>query len=504
MRHSLLGAAVAALALAASACTPVRNPATGELQYTSLTPEQEARLGRAEHPRALAQFGGPYDDRQLQAYVERVGTRVKDASEMAGEDFTFTLLDNDLVNAFALPGGYVYVTRGILALANNEAELAGVLGHEVGHVTARHTAQRYDRAQIGQLGSVAAQILGALGGAYLGGGEGARLGGQLGGQLGSLGATAYVQGFSREQEFEADQLGIRYLVGAGYDPRAMSTFLEALQANDAYEARRAGRDPGSESWLAGWLRSHPRTPDRVERAAASAAGDAPGARETDRESFLDAIDGMIYGENPAQGIVRGNRFTHPELRFAFAAPSGFRLQNTPAAVIGTDGRGRFLLFDLAREGARSDLRAYLQNEWVTNQRLQDLQSVSVGGLDAAVGFGQVALNGQPGQAMFSAVRSADGRVYRFLHAKAGQLTRADVAAFEESLRSFRNLSAAEAASVRPLRIRVVTVGAGDTVESLARQMEVEEDPRGLFELLNGLDRGRTLEPGDRVKVIRRG
>lgn len=502
MRHTLLGAAVTALALAASACTPVRNPATGELQYTSLTPEEEARLGQAEHPRALAQFGGPYDDAALQAYVERVGTRVKDASEMAGEDFTFTLLDNDLVNAFALPGGYVYVTRGILALANNEAELAGVLGHEVGHVTARHTAQRYDRAQLGQLGSVAAQVLGALGGAYLGGTEGARLGGQLGGQLGSLGATAYVQGFSREQEFEADQLGIRYLADAGYDPRAMSTFLQALQANDAYEARRSGRDPGSESWFAGWLRSHPRTPDRVERAAASVASETPGARETDRDSFLDAIDGMIYGENPAQGIVRGNRFTHPGLRFAFAAPSGFRLQNTPAAVIGTDGRGRFLLFDLAREGARGDLRAYLQNEWVTNQRLQDLQSVSVGGLDAAVGFGQVALNGQPGQAMFSAVRSGDGRVYRFLHAKAGQLTRADVAAFEESLRSFRNLS--EAAAVRPLRIRVVTVGPGDTVESLARQMEVEEDPRGLFELLNGLDRGRTLEPGDRVKVIRRG
>lgn len=506
MRRRLLGCLVTlAMLLSASACTQVRNPATGELQYTSLSPEEEARLGRAEHPRALAQFGGTYDDAQLQAYVERVGTRVKNASEMAAEDFTFTLLDSDMVNAFALPGGYVYVTRGLLALANDEAELAGVLGHEVGHITARHTAQRYDRAQAGQLGTVAAQVLGALGGAYLGGAEGARLGGQFGGQLGSLGAAAYVQGFSREQEFEADQLGIRYLAGAGYDPTAMATFLEALQANDAFEARRAGRSQEDENLFSGWLRSHPRTPDRVARAAENEASATPGARDTERAAFLAAIDGMIYGENPAQGFVRGNRFEHPVLRIAFDAPPGFRLQNSPSAVLGTDGRGRFLLFDMAPEGTGGgDLRGYLQNEWVTNQRLQDLQSLTVNGLDAAVGFGRVALNDQPAQAMFSAVRAADGKVYRLLYARAGNLTRTDVAAFEESLRSFRGLTASEAAALRPMRIEVVTVGPGDTVQSLAGRMEVDENAQALFELLNGLDRGRRLEPGAQVKLIRRG
>lgn len=504
MTKKLLGPLLLLLTLAASACTQVRNPATGELQYTSLTPEDEVRLGREEHPKALAQFGGAYDDAQLQAYVERVGNRVKEVSELKDQDFTFTVLDSDIVNAFALPGGYVYVSRGLLALANNEAELAGVLGHEIGHITARHTAQRYDRAQAGQLGSVAAQVLGALGGAYLGGAEGAKLGGQFGGQLGSLGATAYVQGFSREQEFEADQLGIRYLAAAGYEPEAMASFLSALQANDAFQAQLAGRGPQAESPFAGWLSSHPRTPDRVARAAAAESDEVPGARETNRGALLAALDGVIYGENPAQGVVRGTRFEHPELRIAFEAPEGFRLNNTPAAVVGTDGSGRFMRFDMDPRAASGDLRAYLQRGWVTNQQLQDLQSVSVNGQEGAVGFGQVAVNGRPAQAMFAAVRGSGGGVYRFLYGRAGNLTRADVAEFERSLNSFRPLTAAQAGAVRPLRIEIATVGAGDTVESLARRMEVEQDPRGHLELLNGLDRGRTLQPGDQVKLLKRG
>jgi predicted Zn-dependent protease len=242
----------------------------------------------------------------------------------------------------------------------------------------------------------------------------------------------------------------------------------------------------------------------VARAAENEAGATPGARDTDRTAFLAAIDGMIYGENPAQGFVRGNRFEHPQLRIAFDAPEGFKLQNSPSAVLGTDGRGRYLLFDLAPAGAGGDLRGYLQSGWVPNQRLQDVQSLSVNGLDAAVGFGQVALNNQPAQAMFSAVRAADGKVYRLLYVRTGNLTRTDVAAFEESLRSFRGLTASEAAALRPLRIEIVPVGPGDTAASLARRMEVDGDAQALFELLNGLDRGRTLEPGTKVKVIRRG
>lgn len=465
-----------------------------------LSQEAEQRLGREEHPKVLAQFGGAYEDPELQAFIERVGERVKNVTELKDQSFTFTVLDNDVVNAFALPGGYVYVTRGLLSLANNEAEVAGVLGHEIAHVVARHTAQRYDRTALGQIGAVGAQVLGGLFGGYFGGEAGAQLGSQLGGQLGSLGAQAWVQGFSREQEFESDELGIRYLAEAGYDPIAMASFLQALQSNDEFEASHAERQRQE---IPGWLRSHPRTPDRVTRAATQVSERMPSAQTVDRDDFLQAIDGMIYGENPEQGFVRGRRFEHPGLGFAFEAPPGFSLKNTPAEVIGTDGRGRIMKFDLDPTVRSRDLRSYIQNEWVTKQRLDEVQRLDIAGRDAAVGFGQVEVNGRPATAMFSAVRGDDGRVYRFLFASAGRMSRDEVRAFEDTLRSFRTLSAREAGALRPRRLDIVTVQRGDTIDSLARQMEVDEDPRGLFVLLNGLDRGRTLQPGDKVKIVKR-
>ena len=500
MRRGLAGLLIALSLAGPLGCTQVRNPATGEMQYTSLSPEDEKKLGRQEDPKAVAEFGGRYEDRTLQAYVTKVGNRVKSASELADQPFTFTLLDSDVVNAFALPGGYVYVTRGLVALTNNEAELAGVLGHEIGHVTARHTALRYDQAQVGQLGATAAQIAGVLLGGYLGGSQGAQLGGEAAGKVGSLGAEAYVQGYSREQEFQADQLGIRYLGAAGYDPGAMATFLATLQAEDTYRQRDAGGE--QESAMGDWFRSHPRTPERVARAVEATTAAAPNARETDRPALLAAIDGMLYGEDPTQGVIRGRSFLHPELRIGFEAPPSFRLQNSPRQVIGTDSRGRYMVFDMA-DGVAGDLRGYLQQGWISKQRLQDLQSIDLAGREAAVGFGQVTIGGKPAQAMFAVARGQGSSVYRFLFADTGGLDRGEVAAFEQSLRSFRTLSAAEVAQLRPMRLRVVPVQAGDSVDSFARRMQVTQgtDPRALFVLLNGLDRGRELRPGDQVKIV---
>jgi predicted Zn-dependent protease len=330
------------------------------------------------------------------------------------------------------------------------------------------------------------------------------MGGQLAGKAGSLGAEAYVQGYSREQEFQADQLGVRYLAAAGYDPDAMATFLATLQANDAYEQSLAGKGGGEADFLGDWFRSHPRTPERVERAVAAASAAVPSARETDRPDLLAAVDGLLYGEDPAQGVVSGRGFQHPDLRIAFEAPPGFKLQNSPDAVVGSDGQGAAMVFDMAPKNVAGDLRGYLQNGWVTRQQLQNLQSIDLGGQPGAVGFGQVSIGGQPAQAMFSAVRGQDGRVYRFLFADTNGLSRADLTAFEQTLRSFRPLSAAEAAALKPSRIKLVPVQAGDTIDSLARQMQVDREPRALFVLLNGLDRGRTLQPGDQVKIVQRG
>jgi predicted Zn-dependent protease len=483
LRRSL----AAGLVLVLAACTQVRNPATGELQYTSMTPQDEVRIGRQEHPRVLAEFGGEAKEPKARAYVQEIGQKMKAVSELAQQPFTFTLLDSDMVNAFALPGGYVYVTRGLLALADDEAELAGVLGHEVGHVTARHTAQRYDRAMLGQLGAIAATIAGGI----LAGEAGAQLGQAVGGTL----ATAYVQGFSREQELEADRLGIRYLARAGYDPMAMASMLDALEA----ESRLRARLEGQRDTVPDWLRSHPRTKDRIREAAAAAATKEGGSRE--RERFLAAIDGLTFGESPAQGFVRGTRFIHPELDFRFEAPPGFTLINRPNVVIGRAGDGRFLQFDLGEAKGSVDPATYLQQEWVTKQRLERVRSIATeDGRRGVLGLGRVMFRNKPAAAMFAVVESGRPRqFYRFVLLREGGLSSSDLAAYEATVRSLRRLDAADRAEARPYRIRIHTVGPGETEASLAARMAI---PNGAawFAVLNDTSR-RPVRPGEKVKLV---
>ncbi|MGH6945618.1 MAG: M48 family metalloprotease, partial [Geminicoccaceae bacterium] len=335
-----------------AACQRVVNPATGEAQYTTMGPEEERAIGAQQHPQVLQEFGGAYDEPELQAYVARIGDDLVASSDVPGRDFTFTLLNSEVPNAFALPGGYVYVTRGLLALAENEAELAGVLGHEIGHVAARHAAQRQTEAT--RAGLLA--TLGTLGAAILGGQTAAELAQQVGG----LGAQAWVASYSREQEFEADDLGIRYMSRVGYDPRAMATFLSKLERQDELRRKLAG-DEGADAG-ASWFATHPRTPERVERAAAEAAA-AEGGGRTEREAFLGQIDGLIYGEDPSQGFVRNRKFVHPGLGFAFEAPPGFRLRNLPSAVVGTDRAGRVMKFDAARVDPGLGMQEYLAKDW---------------------------------------------------------------------------------------------------------------------------------------------
>jgi predicted Zn-dependent protease len=240
----------------------------------------------------------------------------------------------------------VYITRGLLALADNEAELAGVMAHEIGHVTARHSAQRHSRGVVAQGGLAIGTILAGV----LGGGLAADLVQQAGG----LGAEAYLAGYSREQEFQADELGVRYMARAGYDPTAMSSFLGKLERNDQLMRRLAGGDEADAA--SSWFATHPRTPDRVLRAAEQASAATPGENRTGRDDYLEQIDGIVYGEDASQGFVRGRTFVHPELRFAFDAPAGYRLVNTPAAVIG-QAPDSLMKFDAVRVPAGQDVGA---------------------------------------------------------------------------------------------------------------------------------------------------
>jgi predicted Zn-dependent protease len=470
--------------LLAAACTPVVNPVTGETQYTALSQADEIKMGREEHPKVLAEYGGAYADQKLQAYVVGIGNRLAKASDVPDEKFTFTLLDSDIVNAFALPGGYVYVSRGLLALADNEAELAGVLGHEIGHVAARHTAQRVTQQQYGQVGTLLATV---LGGALLG-----DTGAQLGQQLGGAGTAAWVQGYSRSQELEADQLGVKYLARAGYDPHAMATFLGALEANDKLQAKLKGTSDAQAA--PSWLASHPRTEDRIVQAA-DAAANAQGGGEIDRDRFLGEIDGLVWGDSPDQGFVRGRTFIHPVMKIEFTAPSGFQLQNGPSAVLGQDGSGRAMIFD-ADKGGRGDMAAYLQQDWA-KKPLQDVQRLTVNGRPAAIGFAQVSIGGSPGAAMLAAIDGGD-TIYRFIYAKRGGLGQGDIADFQQSLESFGTPSAADLAKARARRIEVVKVASGDTLQSLADRMDVDQLKQDYFITLNGPD---AVVPGQKVKLI---
>ena len=304
------------------------NPATGEQDFTPfMSAKEEALIGAEEHPKLVAQFGGVYDEPEIGSYVASIGGRLAAHSERADLAFRFTVLNTPIVNAFALPGGYIYVSRGLLALANSEAELASVLAHEIGHVTARHTAHRYNRSIMLGLGTT---LFGAV------------MGNDLASRMAELGSAAYLKGFSRNQEHHADELGIRYMVATGYDARASVSFLKTLSADDTLAQKILGRKNPHEG-LSGIFATHPRTAERVARTAAATPADKAAPRL--RQRYLEKIEGLIYGDDPAHGLIRDRKFHHPKLGFSFTVPKGFRLRNSPEAVFAFDKHGAKIRFD---------------------------------------------------------------------------------------------------------------------------------------------------------------
>jgi predicted Zn-dependent protease len=494
-KHLLIVLSLAPTLALATACTRVVNPATGQTEFTAMSPAQERQVGAQQHPQILAQFGGAYDDPNLQGYVTGIGNRLKAVSELPELDFTFTLLNSDVVNAFALPGGYVYITRGLLALADDEAELAGVMAHEIGHVTARHSAQRHSRGVLAQGGVAIGTVLAGI----LGGGAAADLAQQAGG----TGAQASLAGYSRDQEFQADELGVRYLARAGYDPTAMSSFLETLGRNDALARKLAGREEGPDP-AASWFASHPRTPDRVQRAAEQASAAVGDGARIGRDQYLAEIDGMIYGEDPSQGFVRGRTFVHPDLGFAFEVPSGFQLINTPTAVIG-QSRDGLMKFDGARVPQNRGVSDYVVRDWARelgSDSLRNADAFEVNGMAAASATTSGRLNdGRQVTVALAAIRTDGERVYRFMFVSPGGLSPAQARAYESTVDSFRRLGAEEAAALKPRRIEIVTMAPGQTVDDLAGRMAVDALPREQFQVLNGLEPGQPLTSGQEVKLI---
>jgi predicted Zn-dependent protease len=490
-----------ALSLVFGAVGPVRaaDPRPGEAQPFQLaqlmSKERERQIGAREHPKVLKAYGGAYQSNTVGAFVAEVGGRLVKNSDTAGDPFYITVLDSPVVNAFALPGGYVYVTRGLMALANSEEELAGVLAHEIGHVTARHAAERVSQAQtvgiLGTLGTIGALILG---------GEAA---GQLAQNIFGAGGQLYLLSYSRDQEYEADEIGIRYLYRTGYDPYAMASFLSGMDLQNALSAKIAGQnyDPNRVDYLS----THPNTRDRVERAVqqARSTGVPPGTLPRRKTSYLDVLDGMIYGDSPSQGFVRGRTFSHPELRFTFTVPDGYRIQNSASAVAIAGPSGTAVRFDLDEAEGTGGMSRYLTNRWAPalKVRLANVENITVNGMPAATGTSRVTYQNRASTLRLVAIDFGGGRIYRFLMLTPRNLTERLDPGLRELTYSFRRISAAEAGQLKPLRLRVRTVKSGQTVASFAAQMATSDFQEERFRALNGLGPQDVLRAGQQVKIV---
>jgi predicted Zn-dependent protease len=459
---------------------PLLLATTAVAQAPGLT-ESDRRNGAAANPQLIAQFGGAYNGPQA-AYVRRVGQRVAMQSGLATrpDDYTVTLLNSNVNNAFAVPGGYVYVTRQLVALMNDEAELAFVLGHEVAHVAARHADKRAQRSGLAGLG---AAILGAV------------TGSSIVANLAGTGAELYSLNYSRDQESEADRLGVRYLARAGYDPAAGADILTSLGAQTNLEGKlsgQGGREPVS------WFSTHPANAERIAevRRAAAAYATTTG-RATNRDGFLDAIDGMPYDDDPAQGIIDGPHFRHAGLGLGFDAPAGFALQNSPNAVSGIkQGAGRFSFGGGQLRGG--DLNSYTQKLWEgLGTRPPELRPRRINGIDALIGQTRVQRGGSIVDASVVVYQWGPNDFYHIVMlAPAGGLP-----VFGPLVESVRRLAPGDTIATRGRRVKVVRVAPGDTVASLAARMAYNADRVARFTILNGISANSALAPGSRVKLI---
>jgi predicted Zn-dependent protease len=390
------------------------------------------------------------------------------------------MLNSQSINAFALPTGQLYVTRGLVALANDESELASVLAHEMGHVVARHAAIREEQAkQAALVGRVVTDVISDP-------------------EVGALAlakSKLALASFSRAQEFEADAIGIGIASRAGYDPYGAVRFLTSMEHNAELKPQQNGAaiDPRAPDFLS----SHPATPERISNAQANArqyTGPASGGRE--KQAYLSGIDGIVFGEDPSEGFVRGRRFLHPRLGFTFTAPEGFTLENTAQAVLGVKhGGGQALRLDVVRVPSEQTLAGYLTSGWIENIDAGTVEDVTINGFAGAT----AAAKGDQWDFRLYAVRFGSD-VYRFIFASKHRTPESDHV-FRDSIGTFRRMSLAEIEDAKPLRLQVVTVGPNDTVEKLAGRMALADRQLERFRVLNGLEPGERLKSGSEVKIV---
>jgi predicted Zn-dependent protease len=470
-RPAALVLVLAALVLGSCA----RNPVTGKRQLALVSEEQEIALGKQAAEEVMQSIGA-YPDAELQRYVESVGMRMAARSERPKLPWRFVVLDDPTVNAFALPGGPVFVTRGILGHLNSEAELASVLGHEIGHITARHSVQQMSKAQLAQLGLGVGMIFS----------EDLRQFGQLAG----AGLQLMFLKFGRDAERQADKLGFRYMLGQRYDPRQMASVFTTLERTSAQ---------GGGGGLPQWLSTHPDPGDRAETARRRAAEvPDPGGLEVDRDTYLAHVNGIVFGDDPRQGYFRGDTFVHPELRFQLRLPSGWKARNGATALVAASPK-QDAVFQLAAAGKLSPeeaTRKFFSQEGV---RSAGTQVGRVSGLAAAASYFEAQTEQGVVRGIVSFI-SHQGRTFALVGFTPAERLPAYDTTFREVLASFAPLADPAAAAVQPARVELVKVPRDMTLERFAAEFP-SSVPVEVLAIVNEAKSADTLRAGTTVKRI---
>jgi predicted Zn-dependent protease len=443
-------------------------------------PPKTDNRGSVQHKELLTQFGGEYQAPAAERYLDGILVKLAQASETPSQTaYKVTILNTPVVNAFALPSGNLYVTRGLLALASDASEAAAVMAHEIAHVTLRHSALRAEKEREAALVSQAATVIQSRQK-----GEEERSRQQL-----------LVASFSRQQELDADEAGVKVIANAGFDPYGAARFLTALGRSSELRAALYGNRKDSKGFDI--MSTHPSTPERVTRAIAVARQfGAPGIGQRDRVGYLTAINGVAFGDDPMEGYVRDRKFTHPRMRFTFSAPEGFLLENSSEAVFGVRQiDNEALRLDTVRNPPSESLEAYVASGWVDGLLPSSVKKLDINGLPSVTAVARA------GEWNFrlAVIRSGD-YLYRLIFAAKALSDQAE-REFTESILSFRRITPEEAREAHGLRISVVTAGFTDTIQSLSAQMTTPNRPLEYFRLLNGLDENEGITSGERYKIV---
>lgn len=460
------------LLLAFAACAT--NPVTGKRELSLISEGDEVAMGR-QAAQDVRQSMGLVPDSALQRYVSSLGQRLAAKSERPGLPWQFGVVEDPMVNAFALPGGPVFITRGILSHMNSEAQLVSVLGHEIGHITAKHSVSQISKAQLAQLGLGVAMI--------------ARPELQRFGNLAGQGLGLLFLKFGRDDEMQADELGFRYMVSTGYQPAEMAEMFQTLQR---LGGEREGRIPE-------WMSTHPDPGNRVQQTMQRiAATTLPGGLQVDRDRFLQATEGLVFGENPRLGFFEGAAFLHPDLRFRFDFPAGWKTQNQSSQVVGISPQQDAIVV-LTLAGATAPAQALQQFLGQQGIQSRGTSAAPINGLPAALG-GFVAQTQEGTLGGWVAFVQLDGTTYRLLGYTPAPRASAYDAVLRQAVSSFRRLTDAAALAVKPARLRLVRTPRPMTIEEFQRDFP-STIPVAQLALINGVEPTTRLPAGMLVKRV---